>query len=306
MRLHRGIEWLTLGLIVIFYTLWLGLSGIAGTSSSPLLWWPAVAALAVITTFHASLSHEALHGHPTRQARINEALVFAGVGLFIPYRRFRSMHLRHHANERLTDPYDDPESFYLAWRDWHDLPRPVQLLLRMNNTLAGRMVIGPALSLVAFYSGEVRAMAAGNRRILSDWLFHAAGLVPVILWLSLCGFPLWLYVVAVAYPAYSLLMLRTFAEHQADEDPRNQTAIIEASPFFALLFLNNNLHTVHHDNPRLPWYRLPAVCRQSYGGSTYRFGGYGEVIRRYAFRAKEPVPHPYLRRTGAEGGARQG
>ena len=97
-------------------------------------------------------------------------------------------------------------------------------------------------------------------------------------------------------------MLRTFAEHQADEDPKNQTAIIEASPFFALLFLNNNLHSVHHDHPRLPWYRLPAVCRQDYGGRTYRFGGYGEVVRRFAFRSKEPVPHPYLRRSERRGG----
>jgi fatty acid desaturase len=280
-------EWPTLGVIVIFHALWLSLSALAGLTSSPLVWWPAVAALAVVTTFHASLSHEALHGHPTRRAWINEALVFSAVGLFIPYRRFRSLHLRHHANERLTDPYDDPESFYLAWRDWHDLPRPVQVLLTVNNTLAGRMAIGPLLSIVAFYAGDLKAVAAGNRRIASDWAFHLAGLVPVALWLAAVGFPFWLYAAAVAYPAYSLLMLRTFAEHQADENPDNQTAIIEASPFFALLFLNNNLHSVHHDDPRLPWYRLPAVCRQCYGARTYRFGGYGELVRRFAFRAKE-------------------
>ena len=197
----KGVEWLTLGIVVIFYVLWLGLSAVAGTSSSPLLWWLAMAALAVVTTFHASLSHEALHGHPTRQAWINEALVFASVGLFIPYRRFRSLHLCHHANERLTDPYDDPESFYLAWRDWQDLPRAMQVLLRFNNMLAGRMIIGPALSLAAFYASEVRELRAGKRRILSDWLFHAAGLVPVILWLHAVGIPLWLYALAVAYPA---------------------------------------------------------------------------------------------------------
>jgi fatty acid desaturase len=294
-------EWPTLGVIVIFYALWLGLSALAGLTSSPLLWWPAVAALAVVTTFHASLSHEALHGHPTRRAWINEALVFSAVGLFIPYRRFKSLHLRHHANERLTDPYDDPESFYLAWCDWHDLPRLMQVLLRINNTLAGRMAIGPLLSVTAFYAGELKAIAVGDRRIASDWAYHAAGLVPVALWLSAVGFPLWLYAVAVAYPAYALLMLRTFAEHQADENPANQTAIVEASPFFALLFLNNNLHSVHHDHPRLPWYRLPEFCRWYYGERSYRFNGYGDLVRRFAFRAKEPVPHPYLRRSEPAG-----
>lgn len=301
MNKNRVIEWPTLGAIVIFYALWLGLSAVAGLFASPLVWWLSVAALTVVTTFHASLSHEALHGHPTRRAWINEALVFSAVGLFVPYRRFRSLHLRHHANERLTDPYDDPESFYLAWRDWHDLPRPIRALLTINNTLAGRMVIGPFLSIVAFYAGELKAMAAGDRRIASDWAFHLAGLVPVALWLMAIGFPLWLYAAAVAYPAYSLLMLRTFAEHQADENPDNQTAIIEASSFFALLFLNNNLHSVHHDNPRLAWYRLPEICRQRYGARTYRFDGYADLVRRFAFRAKEPVPHPYLRRAETPG-----
>jgi fatty acid desaturase len=255
-----------------------------------------VPALAVVTTLHASLSHEALHGHPTRRAWANEATVGIAVGLFIPYRRFRSLHLRHHANEWLTDPYDDPESFYLARRDWEGLPRLMQALLRGNNTLTGRLAIGPALSLVAFYAAELRHLRAGDRSVWAGWLWHFAGLAPVLVWLQVCGFPLWLYAVGVAYPAYSLLMLRTFAEHQAHEDPAQQTVVIEASPFFALLFLNNNLHSAHHNNPRAPWYRLPALCREGCADAAYRFCGYGELFRQFVFRAKEPVPHPYLRR----------
>ena len=33
--------------------------------------------------------------------------------------------------------------------------------------------------------------------------------------------------------------------------------IIERGGPFALLFLNNNLHAVHHDRPSVPWYRIP-------------------------------------------------
>ena len=58
---------------------------------------------------HSSLQHEALHGHPTRSAALNEALVFLPLGLLFPYRRFKMLHLRHHNNSALTDPYDDPE-----------------------------------------------------------------------------------------------------------------------------------------------------------------------------------------------------
>ncbi|HMB48192.1 MAG TPA: fatty acid desaturase, partial [Afifellaceae bacterium] len=178
-----------------------------------------------------------------------------------------------------------------------ELPCVMQLLLRFNNTLAGRLTIGPALSLAAFYVSDFRQARAGDRKVVTAWLFHAAGLVPVFAWLTASGFPLWLYAAAVAYPAFSLLMLRTFAEHQAHEDPTKQTAIIEASPVFALLFLNNNLHSAHHGNPTLAWYRLPALCREKYAGNSYRFSGYGELFRCFAFRAKEPVPHPYLRRS---------
>jgi hypothetical protein len=46
---------------------------------------------------------------------------------------------------------------------------------------------------------------------------------------------------------------------------------------------------------------LPAVYRARRSdylaaNEGYRFSGYGEVIRRYLFKPKAPVPHPYLRR----------
>ena len=56
--------------------------------------------------------HEVLHGHPTRSGRVNEALVFLPIGIVWPFRRFKAIHLRHHADERLTDPFDDPYVSY--------------------------------------------------------------------------------------------------------------------------------------------------------------------------------------------------
>ena len=69
----------------------------------------ALVPMALSVGFHSSLQHEILHGHPTRNAGLNEALVWLPVGLYIPYRRFRDNHLRHHNDDRLTDPYEDPE-----------------------------------------------------------------------------------------------------------------------------------------------------------------------------------------------------
>ena len=37
-------------------------------------WRAGLAAMALATALHSSLAHECLHGHPTRNARVNEAL----------------------------------------------------------------------------------------------------------------------------------------------------------------------------------------------------------------------------------------
>jgi hypothetical protein len=138
------VEWLTLGLILGCYGLWF----IAGFSygSMPIL---TFLLLPLMNTFHSSLQHEALHGHPTRNAKINEALVFFPIALFYPFRRYKNLHLRHHADERLTDPYDDPESYYRALVDWQRLPDWFKSILRLNNTLIGRVLIGPAIAILS-------------------------------------------------------------------------------------------------------------------------------------------------------------
>lgn len=298
MLLARNCEWPTLGLILASAAAWcvlmLNYDGLGGWIVFPLA--------ALLVTLQSSLQHEVLHGHPTRSPGLNEALVYFSLGLFIPYRRFKALHLRHHNNDRLTDPYDDPESFYLAGRDWRQLPRAVQLILRANNTLAGRLLIGPAVSLCGFYGAEAKKIAAGEHAVLRAWAHHLIGALPVILIITWAGgIPFWLYVLAVSYPAMSLLMLRTFAEHRAHENAEERSIIVEFCPLFSLLFLNNNLHIVHHAHPRAPWYQLPGIYRRARADWQKRNGGYVfrsylDLAKSYLFRTKEPVAHPILRR----------
>jgi len=75
--------------------------------------------------------------------------------------------------------------------------------------------------------------------------------------------------------------------------------LIEDRGPLALIFLNNNLHVVHHMHPRVPWYDLPAMFRanrdlylQRNGGYYYR--SYAEIFARHLLRAKDPVPHPLM------------
>ena len=305
-RRAPAVEWPTVLLAVFCYGTWL---------AAGLLLWPAhpVIALALLAfgvALQSSLVHEVLHGHPTRNALVNEAFVFLPIGLVWPYRRFKTLHLRHHADERLTDPFDDPESYYKAlWRH-EELPAAMKALLRLNNTMAGRFVLGPWLATVGFVIDDFRQMLAGDRVIRKAWLLHAAGLAVVLAVIAWgFGMPLWLYVLVPMWLGQSLIAIRTFAEHQWSEHPGGRTIIVERSPL-AFLFLNNNLHFVHHARPTVAWYRLPKLFREDReawlkANNGYVYPNYLALVKAYAFRAKEPVVHPVLRRAPEPGRAFQ-
>ncbi|SON58049.1 Fatty acid desaturase [Hartmannibacter diazotrophicus] len=293
----RAIEWPTVGLLLACHGLWLA-TGLFIYPAVPVL---ALAIMAILVAFHSSLQHEVLHGHPTASRRLNEAFVFLPLGLFYPYRRYRSLHLKHHADERLTDPYDDPESYYRALCDWEALPAALKALLAWNNTLIGRLTVGPALALAGFLMSEVRLLTQ-SRRVRLAWLLHLAGLVPVLLVVDrVFGIPLWHYAMTSAYGGMSLIAIRSYCEHQWSERPDGRTIIVEKSPL-ALLFLNNNLHLVHHKRPAAPWYALPALYEAERDkwramNEGYVFGNYWQIVRAFAFLPKEPVAHPAWRRT---------
>lgn len=292
-RTGPRIEWPTLALLAATYLAWAGVTGFAAALGP----WLAVPALAVVLAQHSSLQHEALHGHPTRRDWLNEALVYASIGLLIPYRRFRDLHLAHHYDPLLTDPHDDPESNYLDPAVWVRLRRPVRAVLAANNTLAGRMLIGPFLGMAVLWRDDFLAWRAGDRSVANAWMHHLLGIVPVVAWLALVGtMPWWQYLLG-CWLALSILRIRTFLEHQAHARAAARSVIIEDRGPLSVLFLNNNYHAVHHANPKLPWYELPAefARRRDWwltrnGGYAYR--SYGEIFVRHLFRRKDPVAHP--------------
>lgn len=285
---------------------WLALAGcyglwVAALLAVPTLGWWCVIPGALAVAFHSSLQHEILHGHPTRNAAINEALIFPALGLFIPYRRFRDLHLKHHNDERLTDPYDDPESFYVPCAAWERGCNVTKALLTANGCFAGRMLIGPALAMWGFWRSEGRLIIAGDRAAQGAWVCHLLGVLPVLGVLWWAGIPLWAYILGSAYPGMSLIMMRSFIEHRAADDADHRTAVIESNWFWRLLFLNNNFHVLHHEKPSLAWYRIPALWRTERarvlgGNGGYYISGYGEVVRRWLWRRREPLVHPLVHR----------
>jgi len=287
------VEWPTLALIVIAYFVWA-----IGLFWLPLLWMPlAFAAVLAGIVLNSSLQHEVLHGHPfPGHTMAGAALVYPALNLCIPYERFRDTHLKHHLDSNLTDPYDDPESNYMDPGVWQGLNAPLRGLLRANNTLFGRILLGPAISQVVFMKSDLREIRGGDLLVLRAWAGHLVSVVAILWLVSLSPMPVWLYLIA-AYLGLGVLKIRTFLEHQAHEKVRGRTVVIEDRGPLAFLFLNNNFHVVHHMHPRLPWYRLPELYfanREKYlsRNDGYRFRNYAEVFRAFFWRAKDPVPHP--------------
>ncbi len=289
-------EWPTLGLIALCYGAWAA----AGVWIWPVLPGLALAVMALCAALHSSLVHECLHGHPTRNRLLNEALVALPLSLAYPFRRYKATHLAHHHDERLTDPFDDPESYYRArWR-YDALPRWLRGLLWLNNTLLGRVLLGPWLVAGGFFWDEVRQVRADARGVRRAWALHLPAVLLVLALVWAMGIPLWLYVLGVCWPGLALIAIRTFAEHRWHETPEGRTIIVEHSPL-AWLFLYNNLHIVHHKLPSAPWYRLPGLYRerraewQALNGG-YVFPNYLALWRRWGLSVKEPVVHPVLRK----------
>ncbi|WP_108815335.1 fatty acid desaturase [Loktanella sp. Alg231-35] len=287
---RAGIAWPTVWLIIACYLAW----GVA-------LWvMPlrmGVVFGGITIALHASLQHEVIHGHPFARQWLNDLLIWPPLMLTVPYARFKATHLAHHHDEVITDPYDDPESNFLSENTWRELPAVIQLVLRANNALAGRLALGPLVGTVAFLMSEWRTCDAA---VLRGWALHLPALAVVVAAVTASPMPLWAYLIA-AYLGMSILKLRTYLEHRAHERASGRSVIVERGGVFGFLFLNNNLHVVHHMHPRVAWYRLPALYRarkdhylRRNGG--YVYGSYAEVFARYFWRAKDPVAHPLWRR----------
>ncbi len=285
-----GVEWPTVGLSVVIYGLWA-----ATTYFHDRLAWPLLAlAGGWVVAWHGSLQHEVIHGHPTRWRRLNTALGFAPLSLWLPFELYRRSHQAHHATEHLTDPEHDPEARYLP----ASASRFRRLAATLQATLLGRLVLGPAIEIGGFWLDEAGRLAGGEADRRAIWFWHGLAAALVVAWLALvCRMPLWLYGLCFVYPGAALSLLRSFAEHRADPTPRRRVAVVERAPILGLLFLHNNLHAAHHDRPGAPWHSLPGLYARdrerllsANGGLVY--DGYGQVVRRFLFRPHDRAVYP--------------
>ncbi len=290
-RLANGV------LLLSIYAGW----ALAAWFHQSLPFWMLIPIGAVLLAWHGSFQHEAVHEHLAARRWLNDLLIILPIGLWLPFPIYRKTHRAHHHFDILTDPHRDPESFYVDQTTWPALPRIIRKILIWHNTLLGRMLLGPVLAIGQFVYCEVRALLSKDWQHLRAWTWHLAGVAVVLTWvLGVCAMPLWKYLLFFVLPGTSLTLVRSFAEHKAAHTPFERTAIVEAGPFFSLLFLNNNLHFAHHRRPDLPWHALPAYYRshrnvllEENGHLHYR-DGYREIAGKFLTRPVDNPVHPFL------------
>ena len=281
-------EWPTWAAIFIVYILWwIALDNFAIIPFASVL-------LIFILTFHGSVQHELIHGHPTNNQKINDLLASPPIGLWCPYLIYKYSHLTHHNNANLTIPDSDPESYYLSDERWDGLSKLRQKLAIFNMTMFGRLILGPLWYFVFLRRQMFKSL---RRSTMSDafiWISHELLSLTMLLLIWFFFEVNILIYIGCAYIAQSLTLVRSFYEHRVAHNPNHRSIIMKASLPMRLLFLNNSYHLVHHENPRMSWYRLPKEYRDRldyYNDLNGNFieSGYMKWFTTYLFK---PATHP--------------
>ena len=276
---------------LVLYSAWAALIWFHET----LTWWIVAPVGSYLVAWHFSLQHEAIHSFRSAPKWLRWAVVMPPLGLWLPFPLYQAAHSKHHQNTHLTMPGVDTESFYVRREDWAKLSRLRRSAATINLTLAGRVLLGPLLRLEKLV---IREFTRGDFANVPHWIVHIL-LVAALFWYisGVAGMAWWKYVLFIAWPAFGLGWIRSFAEHRYGHRPGERTAITESNLFWSVLFLYNNLHAVHHVFPKMPWWRIPAYWRAhrqqilAHNGNLY-FKGYGEVARRWLLRPIFEAAHP--------------
>jgi len=261
--------------------------------------WPVIFVVGgILAAWHNSLVHESVHNINTAPKWMKMALVLPPIGVWYPYQLYARAHSIHHKDDDLTDPEFDPESYYFTETQWQGMSGLLKSILIANQTFAGRIVLGPFIVIYRLSAEVMQNLLAEDQRTIKAITLHVVSLALLFGFISgIAGMPWWLYLGCVAYPGLGLTLVRSYCEHRAADQPGHRTAIVESGPFFNLLFLYNNLHVVHHQDPSMPWYEIPAYYRahreeliQSNGG--YILNGYSEIIKNNLFTPIFDPVHP--------------
>src|ERR1700683_1799863 len=126
-------------------------------------WWVIMPVGAYLIAWHFSLQHEAIHSFRGVPAWLRFAVVFPPLGMWFPFPLYRKSHSTHHRDDDLTVPGVDTASYYVLQAEWQRMRPSRRALLIINQTLLGRLVIGPPLRLWILVVRETARVRRGDR-----------------------------------------------------------------------------------------------------------------------------------------------
>jgi fatty acid desaturase len=285
-------EWPTWVVIAAVYSLWcIVLLNFHSIPWSP-LW------LTLILGFHGSVQHELLHGHPTSNQSLNDLIAYPPLSLWYPYPIYKKTHLKHHENADLTIPGVDPESYFINQEVWAGMSRTAKLVATVNMTVVGRLLFAPFWHLLGLKKKMFQSIRSRDQQ-RNTWLLHELFCLVIMLVVVIFFNVNILTYIACSYFAQSSTLLRSFYEHRVVEIPEHRSVIVKSCLPFRLLFLNNNFHAVHHQNPGMSWFKLGGEYYSKSGYYDEQNGhfverGYWQWLSKYILKPVSNPVHPGL------------
>ena len=232
-------------------------------------------------------AHQTLFAGPRANRLTGEAMSFIAGSSYASFERIRHMHIRHHVDRA------DVTCF-----DFKGLLRRRPALRRALEILEWAYV--PATEILMHLQVVWRPFFVPSQR---RHLPRAAAMLAVrCALLALLGLWSWkallLYFLAAALLLHVLNFFdafhHTFAQYfvdadqplplegrdrQFEQDNTYSNVISRRHPWLNLLTLNFGYHNAHHHRPSVPWYRLPALHRESFGRGSRAVLPLAELLR---------------------------
>ncbi len=269
---------------------WLGSFGLMAARSIPLN------VLGVLLCAHgmvlaAYLIHEAAHQNLCGTARANrwvgEAMNFIAGSCYASFERIRHMHIRHHC-----------ERADLTCFDFKGLMRRRPRLRRLLQGLEWAYIPATEILMhlqIVWLPFLQRARRRQLPRAAAMLVLRMALLITLGVWSPRA---LLLYCVALLLMLHVLNFFDAFhhtfeqyfvaadqpvplagRDRQYEDSHTYSNLISQRFPWLNLLTLNFGYHNAHHRRPSVPWYRLPALHRQLYGGQSLAVMPLHELLR---------------------------
>ncbi|WP_202902162.1 fatty acid desaturase [Pseudooceanicola atlanticus] len=256
----------------------IGLCG-AGIAADVALWPLLIVVQGVLIAFLFTLEHEATHGTPFRNQRLNEwAGHLAGAANLVPFLWFRYFHLAHHRHTNLPDK--DPEldapkpATRLGWA-WHVSGLPFWWA---NIRLLGRLARGEERP--DYLPSRARRRAEREARVLLGlYAVALASLLvsPVLFWV-------WILPALIGQPALRVYLLAEHGDCPQVASILDNTRTTLTNQLVRLIAWNMPYHVEHHAYPNVPFHALPRLHRRMRDALRVTAPGYAAFTRRYLSR----------------------